>query len=168
MLTEEQLKQLDAKLRNVRYDHKYVEDEGNLATIYEMWVNDVVPSEPNHEESLFLGLYHRSKEQYDTSFTCFLRASVEGNRHAAYHLAHCLRDGLGVRRNLKEAVLWLEKAATSGNVNAMFDLYKWWADNRHESGISEQDARAWLMRSASLGHPSASLIKLRSPPVGLV
>lgn len=55
---------------------------------------------------------------YDEAFTCYKKAAVEGDPAAFSGLGACYFQGRGVEKDIKKALLWYEKAAEQGNVQA--------------------------------------------------
>ena len=68
------------------------------------WLQEPVESVPRE---LFLEIANESRE-----------AAAEGNPLAQYVMGCLYRDGRGLPRDTKEAVLWLKKAASQGRVAA--------------------------------------------------
>lgn len=68
----------------------------------------------------------------------------QGNAKAQYNLGLCYAKGVGVEKDLKEAVKWYSKAAEQGNVDAQYNLglcYQWGA------GVDENyvEAYKWIL-----------------------
>jgi TPR repeat protein len=84
----------------------------------------------------------------------FRRAAEHGSCPAQNHLGTLLGDGKGVRKNFKEALLWLRKAFRGGNSCAAHNI----AITYRESGDLKA-AFKWFRRAAEAGDGDA-LIQL--------
>ena len=55
---------------------------------------------------------------FEKAFTCFLKAAEKGDLDAEYRVGRCYKNGIGVVRNVTEAINWFQKAAGRGHVEA--------------------------------------------------
>ncbi len=65
-----------------------------------------------------LGSYYYQKEIYDEAVSWFKQAAMKGFSVAQNNLGKCYYEGNGVKKSLKEARKWFEKAAAQGNKRA--------------------------------------------------
>lgn len=56
------------------------------------------------------------------AFTWFLKAAQQGDIDSQVEVGIAYRDGDGVKKNLKEAIKWLEMATSSGDMQGRFEL----------------------------------------------
>lgn len=61
-------------------------------------------------------------QQYDQAFSLYQAAAQTGDSSAQYQLANLLQLGKGVKKNDKQALVWLEKSAAQGNAAAQYSL----------------------------------------------
>jgi TPR repeat protein len=71
-----------------------------------------------------LGYYYFSKGDYSLAIKWNKLAAENGNSTAQYNLALMYRDGLGLEKNLGEAINWFNKAAVAGDDDAKAELAK--------------------------------------------
>lgn len=65
----------------------------------------------------------------------------------------------GLHKDRKEAMLWITKSADSGNLMAMFELYKFYRDTENDNPYRDYDkARKWLIKAADNGLAEAQYI----------
>jgi TPR repeat protein len=69
-----------------------------------------------------LGLLYFEKEAYLQAVEWFLRAAKLGLPEAQYNLAVLYLKGLGVKQNKEQAIHWMHKAASQGNLIAAMTL----------------------------------------------
>ncbi len=83
-----------------------------------------------------------------------IKIAESGNPVAQYELAHMYARGDGVRKNEKEALVWLEQAAWNGNVEAQ---YEFGLALREGRGTVQDFERAlgWLQLAAVAGNAQA-------------
>lgn len=87
----------------------------------------VVAAAPQTPEQIYQSgvayLYGRGvTENHGKAFNLFFRAASLGHAKAMYATALLYREGVGVKRNLTEAVSWLRKAAAAGDERAIAKL----------------------------------------------
>lgn len=71
---------------------------------------------PGSDEAEFkAGLAAFDQKDYAAAVKSFRAGAEQGNVEAQLMLGHCLLKGLGVRKNVTDAMKWMKKAADSGN-----------------------------------------------------
>lgn len=77
-----------------------------------------------------------------------------GDAKAQYHLGYCYARGIGVKKDLAQAVIWFHKAAEQGNANAQFQLGNAF---RYGKGVEKdkEEAKEWYEKAAKQGHKKA-------------
>jgi TPR repeat protein len=85
------------------------------------------------------------------AFRLFLKAAKEGDTSAQLNLAHFYSQGLGVRRNARKELHWLQKAADKGCASAASNI----GIICLETGKSYAKIIAWLSLAGQLGDGDA-------------
>jgi TPR repeat protein len=102
---------------------------------------------------------HDFDQDYGKAIELYTLASAEGNSTAMNHIGWLYLNGLGVKRNLKAAVEWFEKAARYGNTRAMTNLGNicegYGLDD--EGNTDYKGAVKWYTEAAQSGDPKAKL-----------
>ncbi|KEG11587.1 Sel1 domain-containing protein [Trypanosoma grayi] len=108
-------------------------------------------------------LMRRERSSDDVQEALSMLDVAVGDRHvgAMLQVGICLRDGLGVPRDLVAAITWIERAADAGYAPAMFELAVMYDDGVEDSSrCLESDwgeAMKWYRCAAELGHTMAQL-----------
>lgn len=91
---------------------------------------------------------------YAAAFKEFSQAAAQGNTSALYGLGMMYNEGLGVRRNYKEAAAWHQKAAEQGHAYAQYSLGFMYDEGQ---GVRQdyKEAVAWYRKAAEQGDASA-------------
>lgn len=93
-------------------------------------------------------------DDLDEAANAFAVGAACGDAECAAELGFMLHEGLGRRRNDREAVQWYRRAARRGVLRAMYNL-----GLSHEAGEgvarSPRWARHWMTRAAAEGHRGA-------------
>ncbi|WP_348800510.1 tetratricopeptide repeat protein [Flavobacterium adhaerens] len=76
----------------------------------------------------------------------FLAAAKEGHIDSQYNVALMYEKGMGVPKNLKEALIWYNKAAEQGNSNAQFNLGVLY-ENGTGTSIDYAKAHKWYRKA---------------------
>jgi len=53
------------------------------------------------------------------AFEWYRKSAEQGHRSAQCQMAHCYEDGMGVKEDYKEALIWFHKAAEQGDIHAL-------------------------------------------------
>ena len=97
------------------------------------------------------GVEYYKKGDYGNAAKCFQQAAEQGDANAQCNLGAFYLQGLGVPKNLQEAVKWYRKAADQGNASAQCNLA-----GCYENGIGVtknfQEAVKWYQKAAEQGH----------------
>ena len=65
----------------------------------------------------------------------------------------------GLRKDRKEAMLWITKSAENGNIMAMFELYKFYLNSEDDNSYRDYNkAKEWLIKAANKGLAQAQYI----------
>jgi TPR repeat protein len=67
-------------------------------------------------------MYARAHKQHNKSAEWFHKAALQGNVTAMFNYAMMRQEGLGVEQDIDEARYWLELAASSGDIDARYNL----------------------------------------------
>ena len=89
-----------------------------------------------------------------SAYDSWIESARKGNATAQYNLGLIFEQGTGVRKNLKTAVTWYQKAAKQGHVASEYNL----ATMLHfGQGIAKNEyaAAKWYERAAKQGHIAA-------------
>jgi TPR repeat protein len=64
----------------------------------------------------------------DTTLACALywRAAKQANTRAMRNFSDCLREGIGIKQNIPEAIRWMSKATELGDIDAEITLALWY------------------------------------------
>ena len=63
-------------------------------------------------------IWSRDSQNETEAVKLFLKAAEKGDANAQYYLGKCLLDGVGINQNKTDAVSWLKKADSLGNMSA--------------------------------------------------
>jgi TPR repeat protein len=98
--------------------------------------------------------HHGQAEDKVLAMDWFRRAALQDYADAAYYMARGYREGLGVPRDLGEALAWTRRGAELGNPAAQYNLALHYLLGR---GIeaNQNQALHWLRRATSLGYAPA-------------
>lgn len=123
---------------------------------------------PLEEGRLCLRGSERTPANLARAFQLFSGAAQKGDPQAAYYLGMMYRNGMGVARDMKAAVRWLQFAAGRQTPAAMFALAKL---HLAGDGVKRDDiaARRWIEKAADLEYPEAVMamaIGLRDGSMG--
>ncbi|EAN92945.1 hypothetical protein C3747_199g3 [Trypanosoma cruzi] len=89
-------------------------------------------------------------------------AVANGHTGAMLLVGLCLRDGIGVPKDLEAALVWVERSADAGYAPAMFELGVMYEDGVEDCGESTLpadwgEAAEWYKGAADRGHTMAQL-----------
>lgn len=92
--------------------------------------------------------------QYDEAREIWLMLADKNNASAFINLANLYEQGQGVKRDLKQSIAWLQKAADVGDVRGQYQL-----GMAYEKGLGVerdlQQAAFWLKKAAEQGDGTA-------------
>ena len=93
--------------------------------------------------------YHNNKN-YSAAFQYYLKAIEKGNMYSQYNLGLLFQYGLGVAKDLDEAVKMYKKSAEQGYADAQCNLGYCYENG---NGVSQNDAQAyyWYKKAAEQG-----------------
>ena len=93
----------------------------------------------------------------ETSLAPLRKVAEQGDAEAQYNLGLAYANGIGVAKDLEEAVKWYRKAAEQGDVQAQYYLGNAYGLGQ---GIAqdEEEAVKWLLKAAAQGHQDARFI----------
>jgi len=77
----------------------------------------------------------------------FLAAAKEGHLNSQYNLALMYENGIGVKKNEKEALAWYTKAATAGSSAAQYNLGVLY-ENGKGTAVNFAKANYWYRKAA--------------------
>lgn len=82
------------------------------------------------------------------------KSAAEGDPVAQLELGYAYDQGIGVKKDTKEAVKWYTKSAKSGNPDAQNNLG---SSYQAGEGVAQNSAQAvkWYTKAANQGHPAA-------------
>lgn len=151
-------KKIDEKSKTAR--NLYLKGEFNSA--YEIWHE--LANDGDSDSQAWIGAMYANGDgrtaSNEKSFEWYLKAAKKGHAMAAANVGAALYMGNGVKKNIKDAIYWLEKSANAGDLNGIFNLAVLYGKG-HVKGISEEESfekAAELYKKASeRGHyPSQS------------
>ena len=106
------------------------------------------------------GVKAYDRGDYDSAFKMFLEAAEKNDDvAAARNVAHFYRLGLGVDKDLPQALFWYKKAADAGLARAQHNLALMYLEGEG-TAKNDSEAVAWLFKAAASGH-AESKDKLR-------
>jgi len=100
------------------------------------------------------GLSAYKAYDYDQALILLRNAAEQGHEDAHNYLAHMYHVGLGVKKDLVQAVAWYQKGATLGNADSQNYLGLWYKSGDGGKKDFEQGL-FWYKKSAAQGHPQA-------------
>lgn len=77
----------------------------------------------------------------------FLAGAKEGHVNSQYNIALMYENGIGVKKNEKEALAWYTKAATSGSFTAQYNLGVLY-ENGRGTPVNFANANKWYRKAA--------------------
>jgi TPR repeat protein len=102
-------------------------------------------------------LFARANKEWDAgnaklAYRLFLQAATAGHASAKNSVGYFLDQGLGVRKNAAQALLWYRRAARHGDLGAYSNV----AISYRNAGNAKQ-ATAWFQKAAEKGDAGASI-----------
>ncbi len=93
-------------------------------------------------------------KNYDVVFNELKPLAEQGNAEAQYKLGVLFDAGQGVKRDLKQAIFWYQRAATQGYAQSQYNLGGIYARG---NGVAQDyiQALSWYRKSAAQGYASA-------------
>ncbi len=98
------------------------------------------------------GLAAFGAREYQKALSLWLSLAEQGDELSQINIGEMYAKGLGVTRDIPEAIKWFNKAAAQGNVAAEFNLgeiYGHGVQTDHEQSVK------WYRKAALQGHASA-------------
>lgn len=89
---------------------------------------------------------------YKKAFFLCQEASEAGLSEAMVLLAKMYENGHGCKRNIKEAIMWLKKAADLGNVDAQYEVGCIYSFGRYNTRMNESLGCEYFEKAAKQGH----------------
>jgi TPR repeat protein len=102
-----------------------------------------------------LGVVSLGAGDETAAFERFKEAALKGDVDGMFRLGVCYAEGIGVGKDARKAVYWLDKAASGGHLQAKVRLGAAYADGP-ASGVQQQDAKrafALFAEAAAGGDP---------------
>ena len=97
--------------------------------------------------------YHeQNKKQYQKAFDWFMVAARKNHTEACYYVGLYYQNGLGVKKDLKQAVIWYEKAALNKDKDALYHLAMILIRQEEKDFVT---IAKLLHEAAKQGHPNA-------------
>lgn len=106
---------------------------------------------PAHFEA---GLAAYEANDLPLAYTEFLAGAEEGHIDSQFNLALMHENGIGVDKDMKEAIVWYRKAALQGSAAAQFNLGVLY-ENGRGTKVDFAEANEWYRRAAEQGDPLA-------------
>lgn len=107
----------------------------------------------------------KAQEWYRRAAYKYRQYATQGNASAQRELGDMYRDGLGVSKDAKEAVTWLQKSAAQGDNEAQLHLAMMYDEG---DGVLKDDVKAveWYGKSAAQGNAIAQYLLARMYSLG--
>ena len=105
-----------------------------------------------HADTFEDGMAAFGERDYQKALSLWLSLAEQGHELSQINVGEMYAKGLGVTRDIPEAIKWFNKAAAQGNVAAEFSLgeiYGYGAQADHEQSVK------WYRKAAQQGHASA-------------
>ncbi|MEE9338214.1 MAG: tetratricopeptide repeat protein [Methylococcaceae bacterium] len=99
----------------------------------------------------FAGL---SKNALNVTVSRFQNAAAQGDKHAQVFLGYMYARGMGVSKDMSQAMFWFKKSANNGNVRAQTILGSLYSNGKHIPKDINQ-ARYWYTKAANQGNKKA-------------
>jgi hypothetical protein len=112
------------------------------------------PGHDLYQKGLSIVRDAQDAEGLNAGMKLFREAAELGNPAAQHALGVCSFAGLGVTKNINEAVIWFEKSAAQGYADAEFKIASLYIRGE---GVPKDHAKAleFLTKAAEKGHPEA-------------
>jgi len=107
------------------------------------------PKAQGLDEGFYLGMDAFAAENYEVAAELWGKAAKAGHIRAQNGLGILYRDGLGLEKNVEEAISWFLKSADNGYAYGMYNLATVYID-RGGSRQAGVDAYKWLYLSTAL------------------
>ena len=88
------------------------------------------------------------------AYTEFLRSANVGHSDSQFNVALMYENGIGVDKDLQQALAWYRKAAFNGNSAAQYNLAVFY-ENGRGTGVDFTEANEWYRSAALQGDPMA-------------
>ena len=109
---------------------------------------------PELDECRRLIRAHFETGQYEACFQGHLAMAERGYPLAECQIGYFYLEGLGVKKDLTQAVRWTERAARHGDRDGQYNL-AWFYDEGIGVEPDPEQAKRWYLRAASQGHDLA-------------
>ena len=96
------------------------------------------------------------RENYSDAFRLLLPLAQSGSAKAQANLGTLYQLGLGVQRDLPEAIKWLKKAAGQGEGIAAHNLGTIYMTGSPEAPIDQDESKKWYRKARELGFEVAN------------
>lgn len=93
-------------------------------------------------------------QQYEKAFALYHKSALSGDAKAQSALSYLYANGLGVQKDTKKSVEWLEKSANNANVNAQYDLGMFYLNGNNVPQDSKK-ASEFLTKASEQNHADA-------------
>lgn len=105
----------------------------------------------NTEEIVELGLAFLEKDDYENAFNTLLPCAKKGNAEAQANVGLMYHLGLGVQRDIAEAVTWLAAAADQGIGKAAHNLGTLYLTCEPDMENDGEKSKEWFQKAEELG-----------------
>lgn len=105
---------------------------------------------PNAVANFEAGIAAYQANDLPLAFEGFLEAAKEGHSDSQYNLALMYEQGIGVRKDETEAVVWYGKSALQGNASAQFNLGVLY-ENGRGTKVDFAKANEWYRKASVQG-----------------
>ena len=100
--------------------------------------------------AVVLGLLAGCTDSPQEKFEAYKAKAAQGDRLAQYDLGFCYDEGLGVKQDLAQAVMWYRKAAEQDHAQAQYNLGNFCFNGIVVAKDIEQ-AMSWYRKAAEHG-----------------
>ena len=130
-------------IKQAKYWHEQAADKGNVASM--IWLSNVYTQGEyvKHDQT-------KAKDYFERALANF----EPGNYDVQTAIGLAYKRGIGVQKNMQEAVLWLERGMKGGNIKAKYEIARLalWGTI---SNYSPQDGLRMLTEAANAGSSTA-------------
>lgn len=97
-----------------------------------------------------------NQANYDEAFRLLLPLAEKNIARAQANLGTLYQTGLGVQRDLLEAIKWLERAAQQGQGSAAHNLGTIYLTGSPEVPVDQAESKKWYRKARELGFEVAN------------
>ncbi|MDE7413646.1 MAG: sel1 repeat family protein [Muribaculaceae bacterium] len=136
------------------YEIKLVEDEESMPTTISTPKQALAVTSHLPSTAEILAEAKRAYESKDYTKALKLFRKIDGDKESQYYIGEMFSSGYGVTKDYNEAVIWTEKAAMQGYVDAQVNLGVMYSRG---NGVPQSDKEAvkWYRKAADQGNTAA-------------